>query len=105
MAAVLVIVLLMTAPAVFSMPSSHQAPAGCHEHARHAPSPEPVSYQCCQTGHNAAVLTNAPNPRPLFFVSESLASEAVLFSVIGHDGFYKVVASSCSPPGSTPLRV
>jgi hypothetical protein len=105
MAAVLAIVLLMTAPAVFSMPAPHQAPAGCHEHARRAPSPEPVSYQCCQTGHNAAVLTNAPNARPLFFVSEALAPETFLFSAIGIDGFCQLLTSSSSPPGSTPLRV
>jgi len=101
----LVIAVLTTAPAAFSMTVPHQPPAGCHEHARQAPGPEPVSYQCCQTGHNAAVPQTVTNIRPLVLIPRSPAPEEVLFSVTGHGGFHHSLISSSSPPGSTPLRV
>jgi hypothetical protein len=31
------------------------APAGCHGHGTSVPSPKPVSYKCCATGHQYAV--------------------------------------------------
>ena len=34
-------------------------PAACHQHEGAPPSPQPVSYRCCQSGHDSAILQSA----------------------------------------------
>src|SRR6202162_5078918 len=50
-----------------------ERPAGCHAHGGqslplsqlpHSPLPAPASYQCCLTGHDAAVLPASTSPEP-----------------------------------------
>src|SRR5258708_30324601 len=50
-----------------------ERPAGCHVHGGKSPShsplpypplPAPVSYKCCLTGHDAAVVPASPSLRP-----------------------------------------
>jgi hypothetical protein len=54
----------------------HDQPAGCHEHASHVPAPQPASYNCCQTGHDSALLHKLPSVRPsLLSVVRTIASD------------------------------
>src|SRR6266853_3588453 len=45
-----------------------ERPAGCHAHGGQSlplsPLPAPVSYQCCLTGHDAAVVPASTSPQP-----------------------------------------
>ena len=85
-------------------------PAGCHGHGPATPSPSPsnlpTSYQCCVSGHHAAIPNSA-------FSLRSTASQLCqldrgedlgLKSVLRHDPAVMLV-SSYSPPGTAPLRI
>jgi hypothetical protein len=87
------------------MPAVHEQPAGCHQHGT-APSPQPVSYRCCQSGHDSAILQ-------ISFTSQldtaDLTSPIELIEVmtpdITHPSIRHLANSSADPPGITPLRV
>jgi hypothetical protein len=85
-------------------------PAGCHERGPAAPprspSPSPTSYQCCVSGHHAAIPNGA-------FSLRSTAAQLCLL----HDGEDRelefvprhdpsgAIVYSYSPPGTSPLRI
>jgi hypothetical protein len=79
-----------------------QSSGGCHEHGGKMPAP--ASYQCCLTGHNAAVLQIPYSPEPFHVFPIELA---------GEDSSHKSQAASsdkisvpaAGPPGSNPLRI
>ncbi|MGH9553881.1 MAG: hypothetical protein ACRD3W_31175, partial [Terriglobales bacterium] len=81
-------------------------PAACHQHEGALPSPQPVSYHCCQSGHDSAILQSSSASRPdspdlatPFERSDIFASPAML-PIVG-----QVAASSADPPKLTPLRI
>ena|SRR5271166_2828817 len=89
---------------------------GCHAHDSGAPSnsrapvthsrlPAPISYQCCLTGHDAAVLRASHFAQPHADVScVHIQAESVLVpSPIRGMDFS--IALSAVPPGATPLRI
>jgi hypothetical protein len=88
--------------------------AGCHAHGgttlpdsrhSHSPRPTPVSYQCCLTGHDAAVLQTSHSPQPsaqCSFATLQVETALMAYSLGGLD-FLMVL--SANPPGSTPLRI
>jgi hypothetical protein len=103
-----------------SMPSAALAsqparPAGCHDHALPASLPlpvvpatvpaEPRSYQCCVTGHHAAI------PFASFSLRLALAcvgdADTAQFSFVTKLHFSSLVLVSpfSSPPGSFSLRI
>src|SRR5258708_8002673 len=90
-----------------------ERPAGCHVHGGKSPShsplpypplPAPVSYKCCLTGHDAAVVPAAPSLRPPVqypWTGGTLpiyASLGAYFSLC-FEGF---VVLSPGPPGPPP---
>jgi hypothetical protein len=85
-------------------PARH--PAGCHSHGPATPSRAPASYQCCVSGHNAAVPNAAFSSRPLearicgliVILPSRPDAASGRFSVI-------FVVPSNSPPGAAPLRI
>ncbi|MBZ5573243.1 MAG: hypothetical protein LAO09_15340 [Acidobacteriia bacterium] len=84
--------------------SVHKPPAGCHEHGQKAPSSAPVTYQCCATGHNAAVLQQALDLGALMPVSR--VPEATSQPSTGiSPGSLPQLFSADSPPDLTPLRI
>ena len=106
MAAFLLLVALTAAlPGVqaFAMSAAPVHPAGCHNH---LPSkPAPASYQCCVSGHDAALPNATFSPRPLVVQILSLDSEKLpLTSILSLRSTMLVVPGS-SPPGSAPLRI
>jgi len=95
-------------PAMPSVPPGADHRAGCHGHTPPAPFPAPVSYQCCASGHDAAL------PNPVFalgltsvvtqFSGLDAGKNAGLDSVISlHSTMF--VVPSISPPGAAPLRI
>lgn len=82
-----------------------QHPAGCHGHRPVAPSPAPISFQCCVNGHHAAI------PNAAFTIPQDAprcGSNADVQLCIGRESDRNIVQflfSSSSPPGSSPLRI
>jgi hypothetical protein len=84
----------------------HERPAGCHQHSRQAPIPQPVSYRCCEAGHDFAILQSSivsqldsadlTSPVELSQASNTFASPPSLSNL---------AVSSASPPDIVPLRV
>ena len=69
------------------------------------PLPEPVSYQCCLTGHDAAVVKALHVPQPSV-LGARLALHIQLASGVSLVSDLKVaMVLSADPPGSPPLRI
>ena len=124
MVAVLLVVTVATA-----LPGAHALPfpvnrvpanpaqhlAGCHGPATHSPSPShspasnspaPASYECCASGHQAAIPSATFTTRPLVALVSGLA-RGVEFSLISI-GFVETrvsVVPSNSPPHGAQLRI
>ena len=104
----LLAVLPISAPQANStaLPQS-SAPAPCHRHGGRAPSRSPVTHECCEVGHQAAVLVKTPGTLrtsllALCAVSDSPEPFVSSDFVAGVGG---AIARQGSPPSSTPLRV
>jgi hypothetical protein len=88
-------------------------PAGCHghggetlpdSHLPHSRRPAPVSYQCCLTGHEAAVVQASYSPQPSFQCSHfRLIESAPTARCL--EGLEVLMVLSADPPGTTPLRI
>jgi hypothetical protein len=81
-------------------------PAGCHSHRPATPSPAPPTYQCCVTGHDAAIPSAARALRPLvarFAASDGGEGLALSSTFSAH--FSSNVVTASSPPGIAPLRI
>ena len=106
---VLLVSLIATAPLFgqgeSAMPVMHERPAGCHQHGS-APVPPPVSYRCCQSGHDSAILQSS-------FTSQSDTADLTspvelgefLIPGIIHHSLRHLAPSSAGPPAVTPLRL
>jgi len=85
-------------------------PAGCHRHASnslpdsHPPHPVPASYQCCLTGHDAAVVKTSCSPQPAAECAPLTAQIVPTLPVRGSGVEVRLVPSA-DPPGTTPLRI
>jgi len=81
-------------------------PAGCHSHRPSTPTPAPPSYECCVTGHHAA-LPNAS------FASRGLGERVCGVAVAQQIRLNSApdllsvmfVVPSYSPPGAVSLRI
>jgi len=123
MVAVLLVVTVTTAlPGAHALPfpadrvpaNPGQHPAGCHNHGPATPSPSPspsrspapASYECCVSGHEAAIPNATFSTRPLLALVSALESgeEFPLISVRLVGPRVSVVPSN-SPPGAAPLRI
>jgi len=87
------------------MVAAHQRPAGCHQHGT-APVPQPVSYRCCQNGHDPAILqislTSQLDCAGVTAAGHSLHIQVPDFT---HQSLRSLATSSADPPGITPLRI
>jgi hypothetical protein len=118
----LVAVLLLTAVAAVSLAAEEPSlmgaapvrPVGCHQHGAtpHGatqdgatpPASAPVSYRCCQLGHNSAVLQNSLTSQPSLVVTTSDSTlAAIVFAT--PTGVRSLTVSSPDPPHTIPLRV
>ncbi|MBI3646564.1 MAG: hypothetical protein HY233_11445 [Acidobacteriales bacterium] len=83
-----------------------QRPVGCHGHGEKAPPmPERTSYNCCLTGHNAAVPQPCHSPQLVIQrATADLRFEPPTKARVGA-GLEKLTVASPDPPGATPLRI
>lgn len=101
-AVVLVVAVIATCVSAQALDFTGQPVASCHAMSHPQPSLSPVDYQCCQAGHNAAVVKNAidaasAQPASHFcpvFETTRTSEQVLLLSV----------RSSC-PPVSPPLLI
>jgi hypothetical protein len=84
-----------------------QAPAaGCHQHSP-APVSQPVSYRCCQGGHDSALLQISPavpTDSVALTVGLPIRIPVPAFHIRGHSQ-RDLETSSSDPPNTTQLRV
>jgi hypothetical protein len=108
-AAVLLIPMAIALPGAQAMAAPARHPAGCHGPAPATRFPAPTSYQCCASGHQAAL------PNASFALLSSISVVAQLCSLDGRGGprlsfvscLYSAVfvVPSNSPPGVASLRI
>lgn len=105
----------------FSWPAAELAaqparPAGCHSHALPASLPLPVvpatvppaprNYECCVTGHHAAIPFASFSLRlVLACVGEATGAEQFSLATTVHSSSIVLISPSGSPPGSFSLRI
>jgi hypothetical protein len=107
--AMLLVTVIATVPLIGQgtspMPAVHERPAGCHRHST-TPVPQPVSYRCCQRGHDSAILqvsfTSQPDSADL---TSHLELSDALIPYPRHQSLRSLATSSADPPNITPLRV
>jgi hypothetical protein len=81
-------------------------PAGCHNHGPATPAPAPASFQCCASGHQAAMPNASYSPHPLagrlsaLTAGEQLSQDFALGRLPA-----RLIVPSNSPPGAVPLRI
>ncbi|HEY6302318.1 MAG TPA: hypothetical protein VIX14_04570 [Terriglobales bacterium] len=89
-------------------------PVACHvhggeplldSHLPHSRRPAPVSYQCCLTGHEAAVVQASYSPQPSFQCSCSIRLIESAPTACCLEGLEILMVLSADPPGTTPLRI
>jgi hypothetical protein len=86
------------------MIAAAERPAGCHQHGS-VPAPQPVSYRCCQSGHDSAILQI---PLTAQLDSTDLCLPVELSPVLAtafRPGLRSLAISSPDPPLNLPLRV
>jgi hypothetical protein len=87
-------------------PAQPVHPAGCHGRAPAMPSQAPVSFQCCASGHHAAMPATMFRHHPATSQSDRVdaASRFLVFPVEGFAFALRFTLAS-SPPGAAPLRI
>jgi hypothetical protein len=99
--------------AAASLAGPGNPPAGCHMHASNnlpdsgipnPPRPLPASYQCCLTGHDAAVVQTSYSPQP---AAECIVvtAQIELALPLRSSGVEVPLLPSADPPCPTPLRI
>jgi len=81
-------------------------PAGCHQHGAKPPASTPVSYGCCQQGHDPAIPQSSfvSHRAPSRLVS-TLSSLNPPFAAPRPGSLQILTISSPDPPHTVPLRV
>jgi len=103
--------LAVTVAAADHAPSAalDERPAGCHAHGGQSlplsPLPAPVSYQCCLTGHDAAVVPDSISPQPPAQCAAVHRQIEPLLTGYFLGDFEVSMIPSADPPGITPLRI
>jgi hypothetical protein len=99
------IVWSISAASLLSLPSVKGRAAGCPMHRQSIPPSSPTSHNCCQPGHDTAMLQKAANPEPAVLVAELLSSDT---KPVPQDRFALLqdeAASPGIPPAKLQLRI
>jgi hypothetical protein len=103
---VLTVAALPGALAMPPVPAPAGHAAGCHGHGPANPSHLPTSYQCCVSGHHAAVPTVSFSLRGVATQVGSLDGvDGLRFALLLSVNSAVLIFPSNSPPGLTPLRI
>ena len=88
------------------MVRAHARPAACHQHDGAGPIPQPVSYQCCQSGHDTAILqSSAASHLDHFYLTVPDERDHIFAPCSSVRSPSTLATSSAGPPNLTPLRV
>lgn len=79
--------------------------ASCHEHSLPSHDPVPVSYACCQTGHNFAQLPAVVDGSAVLQCSGAVSESPAAFPVTSALTAFLAPIFSGDPPGILPLRI
>jgi hypothetical protein len=102
--------ILLSLTVATALPGAHDLPlpaaaAGCH-HQPANPSPAPRNYQCCASGHDAAMPSAALS---LLLMASHLCgfdhSDGPRRDFVRLAHFAVLIVPSNSPPGIAPLRI
>ena len=80
-------------------------PAGCHQHGAKLPASVPVSYRCCQGGHDSAILQTSSAVQlssNLLATGDAMPAPIIVPIQIW---VHSPKISSPDPPHTIPLRV
>jgi hypothetical protein len=92
-------------PRAYGQVAVHQ-PAGCHEHGQKTSPPRPLTYQCCQAGHQFAAVRETIGFRDSFQTLSSVVEFAVPVLVgPSHQIRLEPWLAAFGPPGVTSLRI
>jgi hypothetical protein len=89
--------------ALLASAGAQERPAGCHEDSRKPPAPGPTSHQCCQGGHDSAILL--PTPGPSLEVAALVQFPQGSFALAVLSSLPNLATVSGDPPIASPLRV
>jgi hypothetical protein len=80
-------------------------PAGCHQHGAKPPASVPVSYRCCQNGHDSAILqtSRAAQVSSTLLATGDVMPAPVTIAIQVWVQSLKIL--SPDPPHTIPLRV
>lgn len=79
--------------------------ASCHQQSLPSHTPAPVSYACCQTGHNFAQLPAVADGSVVLQCSGAASEGPHAFHEISALTAFLAPISSGDPPGVLPLRI
>jgi len=92
-----------------------ERPAGCHAHGGQSlplvspprsPLPAPVSYKCCLTGHDVAVVPASASPQTPAQCQHTQVTLQIQPSLTAYFSGEEVsTVPTAEPPGTTPLRI
>ena len=93
-------------PSWMTAAQAQARPAPCHHQGPATPHPEPVSYRCCQSGHNFATPQGVLDSS-LYFVNVTLRGEFPNALIVNssRQRLLELPIASTDPPDITPLRV
>ena len=78
---------------------------GCHQHDT-TPVPQPVSYRCCQSGHNSAILQNSMTSElGALALVPAAQSKPNLPAAFAEHSLLNLTVSSPDPPDLIALRI
>jgi hypothetical protein len=100
-----VLAALLAPQALLTSANANDPPAGCHEHGPIVPAPAPSSHQCCQNGHDSAILLASSSSAPSFYVSAPVGLPQGKVALAVLSGLPSLAIVSGDPPLLSPLRV
>ena len=107
MVAVVLLIAMAAMPAAQAMPfpAAPSGRPGCHGHAPASPLPSPTNYQCCVSGHHAAMPSAAFSIGSMAAELCSLEQSERAHLQFGSFPSALLALPNSSPPGAAPLRI
>ena len=98
------IAISLAAQSTDSMVAAPVSPAACHQH-ENLPARQPVSYRCCQNGHDSAILPISLNSQLNTLEIASSVGITAISRPLQQQNLCNLPTSSADPPNILPLRV
>jgi hypothetical protein len=100
----LAVAISVSAQSTDSMVVALVSPAACHQH-ENPPARQPVSYRCCQNGHDSAILPVSLNSQLNTVEIASSIGMTAISRPLQQQNLCNLPTSSADPPNILPLRV